>query len=531
VPGRRWIVLGLAVALAFAAVGGQLIRLALKGPVTTRLAVAEPMTRGYARPDVVDRKGRLVATDLEAPSLYADPLMIVDVDEASERLGEIFPDLDPGDLRRALADRSKRFVWIKRGLAPAVAQRVHDLGLPGIAFRNELRRAYPQGMLAGHLIGTVNVDNRGMSGIERWIDEAVGVEPVVGSAQSSKAAVALALDLGVQFGLEAELSAAMTRYGASGASGVLLDIESGEMLAAASLPGVDPARPLDGRDSQRIDRLAVGTYELGSIFKVATIAMALDAGLATPDKIYDVRAPLRVGVHTMRDLHPLGRPLTVREIFVHSSNVGAGLLALEAGEKRQRAFLERIGFVEPMALETGAVAPPRLPKRWGEAETITISYGHGLALAPLQFAAGAAALFNGGFVIAPTLRKRLSAPQARGRIIAARTSAAMVDLMRRNVTHPAGTGRAADVPGLDVGGKTGTADIAGIGGYREGAVISSFLAVFPTPQPRYLMLVSLYEPKPTAETKGKVTAGTNAAPTAGRVIARIAPLLDLEPKR
>jgi len=528
-PGGRlrWLALAAALAGAFALVGGQLMRLALIGPAGPRLSINEPLTRTFARPDIVDRHGRLLATDLEAHSLFADPTLIQDADEAAEQLAEIFPELDAAELRRALADRSRRFVWIRRGLAPAVAQRVHDLGLVGLAFRKEPRRAYPQGALAGHVLGTVNVDNRGTAGIERWIDEAVGVESVLGSGAPRKPPVRLSLDLGVQHGLEAELGAAMERYQSSGAAGLIIDVASGEIVAAASLPAVDPSRPVQALEAHRFDRMTTGTYELGSIFKVVTIAMALDAGQAGLDTVYDVRAPLRAGGHTMRDLHPQGRPLTVREIFVHSSNIGAGLLAIEAGSAKQRAFITKLGMAGQMGTEAGPVSPPRLPARWGQAETITIAYGHGMALAPLQFAAAAAQLFNGGRAIVPTFRAGAAYPASGARLIAERTSADLSHLMRRNVTHPSGTGRQAEVAGFEVGGKTGTADIAAGGAYKDGGVISSFLAVFPAPAPRYLTLVSLFEPNATAETRGKVTAGVNAAPTTARLIARIAPLLDV----
>lgn len=524
---HRWLALIGALGVLFTLVAGQLVRLAVIGPSGPRLAITEPLTRTFARPDIVDRHGRLLATDLEAPSLFADPTLIQDPDEAAEQLAAIFSELDQAELRRALADRTRRFVWIRRGLAPAVAQRVHDLGLIGLAFRKEPRRAYPQGTLAGHVLGAVNVDNRGTSGIERWIDEAVGVESVLGAGAPRKPPVRLALDLGVQHGLEVELRAAMARYQAGGAVGVLIDVTSGEVVAAASLPEVDPARPVLGLEPKRFDRLSTGVYELGSIFKVFTIAMALDAGLAQLDTVYDVRAPLRVGPHTMRDLYPQGRPLTVREIFVHSSNVGAGMLALQAGSAQQRAFLSRLGMLGSMATEAGPVTSPRLPARWGQAETITIAYGHGLALAPLQLAAAAAQLFNGGRAIVPTLRAGVGQPMPGHQLIAERTSAELAGLMRRNVTHPSGTGRQAEVAGFEIGGKTGTADIAAGGAYKDGGVISSFLAVFPASAPRYLTLVSLFEPRPTEETRGKITAGVNAAPTTARIIARVAPLLDV----
>jgi cell division protein FtsI (penicillin-binding protein 3) len=519
------------VALAFLAVSAQLVRLAALRQGAMRIEAAAPIAESYARPDLIDRNGRLLATDLEGHSLYADPALILDRDEVIERLVETLPDLDTVALKRQLGDRSRRFVWVRRGLTPGQAQRVHDLGLPGLGFRREPIRTYPTGRLAGHILGGVNIDNRGLSGLERYIDEAVGVEAALSAPDADRPPVRTTIDLGVQHSLEEELSAAVARYSAAGASAVIMDVENGQVLGAASLPDVDPSRPDEAQQPDRIDRLRIGTYELGSIFKIMTVAMALDDGVVTLDSVFDVRVPLTIGRYLIRDLHPAGRPLTVREIFVHSSNVGAGRIALATGADRQRAFLARLGLAEPMRTEVGPITPPQLPDRWDTSALVTISYGHGIAVAPLQFAAAAATLVNGGRRVAPTFVVRsgllASRLQPAERVIRPQTSAMIRELLRRNVTQPGGTGRRADVPGYEVGGKTGTADIAANGGYRERAVIASFLAAFPMSAPRYVLLVTIHEPKPSAETNGQVTAGLNAAPVAARIIARAAPLLGL----
>jgi cell division protein FtsI (penicillin-binding protein 3) len=515
----------------FAAVAGQLVRLSIRSANTPRVAMSEPITRTFARPDIVDRNGRLLATDLEAPSLYADPALILDVDEATEKLAAILPELDAAELRRQLADTSRRFVWIRRGLAPRLAQRIHDLGQPGLAFRQEPKRVYPMRRAAGHLLGAVNVDNRGIAGIERFIDEAGGTEAVQGGAGGSKPAVRLSIDLGVQSGLQEELKAAVERYSASGAAGVILDVQSGEILASASLPDVDPGRAVEAQDPTRLDKLTTGVYELGSIFKAFTIAEAIEAGRATLDTVYDVRIPLRYGRFQIRDLHPLGRPMSVRDIFIHSSNVGAAMLAETGGPQAQRDFLTRLGLTEPMKTEAASFTPPKLPSRWGAIETATISFGHGMAMPPLQFAAASAALVNGGWRVTPTVlantMARASLPGER--VLKPETSEAISQLMRRNVTSPSGTGRQADVPGYEVGGKTGTAEIPGVGGYQKKAVLASFLAAFPMSKPRYIVLITIQEPQASEATKGQITAGVNAAPTAGLVIARVAPLLGVLP--
>lgn len=523
----RALVLVTLVALAFAIVAAQLVRLGARGQGVVRLHMAEPVASTFARPDIVDRAGRLLATDVDVHSLFADPVVVPDPDEAVEQLAIELPELDPAETRRLLADHSRRFVWIRRGLTPAIAQRVHDLGIPGLGFRRESKRVYPSGRLAGHVLGGVNLDNAGIAGIERHIDETVGLEQTL-AAGAERAPVRLTIDLGVQHNLEEELAAASATYRAPAAFGLIMDATTGAILAQASVPDTDPSRPSDAADLNRIDRIQIATYELGSIFKLQTVAMALDLGLAKPDSLFDVRAPLQVGPYMVRDLHPAGRPLTLREVFITSSNVGAGQIAQLAGASAQRMFLARLGLLGPMRTEAGPVTPPVLPARWGAAETVTISYGHGLATSPLQYAASAATLLNGGVLVQPTLLWQPSRLPG-DRVVRAETSAALRDLMRRNVTQPNGTGRRADVPGLEVGGKTGTAEIAVAGRYREKSVIASFLAAFPMSAPRYVVLIGLIEPAAVAETRGQITAGVNAAPAAGRIIARTAPLLGVRP--
>jgi cell division protein FtsI (penicillin-binding protein 3) len=534
-PARQLKLRALAVTLgmtaAFLAVGGQLARLAWRGDGGLTLAAADPVAGSFARPDIVDRNGRLIATDIATPSLYADPGLVLDRDEVAEKLSAVLPELDQRQLLDSLADKSRRFVWIRRGLSPRLAQRVHDLGLPGLAFRTELRRAYPQGTLAGHMLGSVDIDNKGLTGLERYIDEKVGVEAVHGATRSDRAPVRLALDIGVQHAVEDELQRAIRRYGAEAAAGIVLDVATGEVLGSASVPGVDPSRPAGAQDPAKLDRIAGGSFELGSIMKAVTVAMAFDGGKVSPATILDVTEPLVDGTRTIRDPHPAGRPLTVAEVFTHSSNVGAALLALDAGAERQRDFLGRLALLAPISTEAGPVAAPQVPQRFERIESITVSYGHGLAVAPIQFAAAAAALVNGGEYVAPTLiRMTPGGEPRRTRVISPSASESLNALMRLNVTDAAGTGRRAEVPGYGVGGKTGTAEIAEAGKYRKDRVISSFLAAFPMSRPRYVVLVSLFEPKPSPETQGEIAAGVNAAPSAGRLIRRVAPLLGVLPE-
>ncbi|MEQ1716423.1 MAG: penicillin-binding protein 2 [Hyphomicrobium sp.] len=522
--------LAAAVLAAFSAVGAQLVVLGVRGgAVEATLALTEAAATNFARPDIIDRNGRLLATDVEAPSLFADPAIVLDRDELVEKLSTVLPDLDQGELRAALSDRTRRFVWIRRGLAPKTAQKIHDLGLPGLAFRKELRRAYPAGLLAGHVLGTVNIDNKGVAGIEKYIDDVVGVEGVHGAELSDHAPVRLSIDVGVQHSLEDELDTAMRRYGTEGAAGLVLDIRTGEVMASASFPRIDPSRAQMSLDPAKVDRIAGGTYELGSVFKTITVAMALDEGLVTSATMLDVREPLAAGRFTITDLHPAGRPLSVEEVFTHSSNVGAGMLALQAGPERFKGFLQRAGLLDPMQTELGPVSAPQVPDRFERIQLITMSYGHGIAVAPLQFAAAAASVLNGGNRVTPTFVRYRSDTAKPPSVTTDLTSREMARLFRLNVMDASGTGKRADVPGYRVGGKTGTAERADNGRYREKAVISSFLGAFPMDSLQYLTFIALFEPKASVETGGQRTASSNAAPVTGRLIRRIAPQLAVAP--
>lgn len=524
----------LGVIAAFALVAGQLLRLGAEAPDGVESSVSAPLATGLARPDLVDRHGRLLANDVEMQSLYADPLLVIDRDEVAEKLRRVLPDIDAAAIRAVLSDRTRRFVWLRRGLSPALAQRIHDLGLPGLAFRAELRRAYPGGALAGHVLGGVDIDNAAIGGIERYLDRNGLVDPVHAALPTERRPLQLSLDVGVQHAVEAELADGMRLYGAKAAAGVVLDVTTGEVLAAASLPAADPGRPHEALAPDRRDRLMAGTFELGSVMKLFTVAQAIDGGMFHPATIVDVTTPLQAGRFAIQDLHPPGRPLSVAEVLLKSSNVGAAMLALEAGPERQRAFLERAGLMGRLATEAGGLAEPQTPARWDRAETITVSYGHGIALSPLQFATAAAALVNGGRRITPTFLKRSPSKvtEADGvPVISADSSRQLRIMMRRNVAEAGGTGRRADAPGYRVGGKTGTAEIAIDGRYDKDAVISSFLGAFPMDNPRYLTFLLLFEPQRTDASAGEITAGHTAAPLTRRLVERIAPLLAVLPER
>jgi cell division protein FtsI (penicillin-binding protein 3) len=484
-----------------------------------------------ARPDILDRNGIVLATDVRVPSLYAEPRRLIDIDDAVERLTAGLPDLDGAELRERLSSK-RGFVWLRRDITPGQQREIYRQGLPGIGFLNENKRDYPDGAEISHIIGHVNIDNQGIAGIEKWLDgQGLAALHMAGLATDRlQNPIELAVDLRVQHVLHEELAAARAKFGALAAAGLVLNVRTGEVLAMVSEPDYDPNNPREALDPSRINRLTTGVFEMGSTFKAFTVAMALDSGKATLKSTFDARMPLHMGRFDIHDFEGQHRVLSVPEIYTYSSNIGAARMALAVGVDGHRAFLKKIGQLDRLRTELPESAEPIVPKRWVNLNTATIAFGHGLSVAPLQAAMGVAALMNGGTLIPPTFLKRSEAEaQALGkRVIKPETSAVMRYLMRLNVER--GTAAKADVPGYYIGGKTGTADKVVNGRYSKAKVLTDFIAVLPADRPRYVLLIMLDEPHATPETHGFTTSGWNAVPTGGAVVARIAPLLGVAPR-
>jgi cell division protein FtsI (penicillin-binding protein 3) len=484
-----------------------------------------------ARPNILDRNGQILATDIKTPSLFAEPRKLIDVDEAEELLTAVLPDLDAAEVRDRLSSK-RGFVWLKREITPKQQQEIHRLGIPGVGFLTENKRVYPNGPVVSHEIGHVNIDNQGIAGIEKWVDgQGLAALHMAGLATDRlQQPVQLALDLRVQFALRDELIAARAKFKAKASSGVVLNVNTGEIVALVSEPDYDPNNPREANDPTRINRLTTGVYEMGSTFKVLTVAMALDAGKATLSSTFDVGRPLQYGRFTIHDYEPMNRALSVPEIFTYSSNKGAARMALAVGVEGHKAFLRKMGQLDRLRTELPESAEPIVPKRWGEVNTVTIAFGHGLSVAPLQAVMGIAATLNGGRLIPPTFLKRdqAAADKLAKQVLKPETSRAMRYLMRLNAEK--GTATKANVNGYYIGGKTGTAEKVVGGHYSKHKLLTDFMAVLPADKPKYLMMIMLDEPQPVEGTHGFATAGWNAAPTAAKVIARIAPLLDIEPR-
>jgi cell division protein FtsI (penicillin-binding protein 3) len=484
-----------------------------------------------ARPDILDRNGEVLATDVRTPSLFGEPRRLIDVDEAVELLTATVPDLNAGETRERLSSK-KGFVWLKREITKDQRQQIHRLGLPGIGFMAENKRVYPNTSTVSHVIGHVNIDNQGIAGIEKWLDKngLADLHSLGFATDRQQKPVQLSVDLRVQHALRTELLAARQKYKAKAAAGLITDVRTGEIISMVSVPDYDPNDPKEALDKERINRLTTGVYEMGSTFKALTIAMALDSGKVTLGSSFDARQSLRYGKFQINDFHAQRRILTVPEIFTYSSNIGTARMALSLGVEHHRAFLKKMGQLDRLRTEIPESAEPLVPKRWAELNTVTIAFGHGLSVAPLQAVMGISALMNGGKLIPPTFLKRTEeeANALAKQVVKPATSDRMRYLMRLNAEK--GSATRADVPGYYVGGKTGTSEKVVNGRYSKTKLLNSFTAVLPADKPRYLVLIMLDEPQPLPETKGYATSGWNAAPVAGLVIGRVAPLLGIEPR-
>ncbi|WP_417458614.1 peptidoglycan D,D-transpeptidase FtsI family protein [Kordiimonas sp.] len=516
-----------AVLLFFAAFAVMMIRtveLGLSTPEQTQVAarqiVVPPVT--VARADILDRNGEVLATNLQSASLYANPQEIKDAHEAALKLVSVLPDLSLAEVEEKLSS-GRRFVWLKRKLSPREKWQVNALGIPAFRFQAEEERVYPHGRLAAHALGFVDVDGKGLGGVERYFDDRLSDRTLTDQP------IKLALDTRVQYALTDELEAAMSAHQALGAAGLVMDVATGEVVAMVSLPDFDPNSIRGSAGQERFNRVTQGVYELGSTFKTFTFAAALDQGVATLEDGYDATKPLRVARFTISDDHPKSRYLTLPEIFAYSSNIGTAQMALDIGSDKQQLFLSELGLLQPATIEIPEVGAPLFPDTWRKVSTMTISYGHGIAVSPLQLASGISAMVNGGRLNAATLVDNPDAWSNGKQVISAATSRKIRQLLRLAVTK--GTGGRADAIGYRVGGKTGTAEKAVAGGYDTRALISSFVGVYPMDDPRYVVFALLDEPRGTKETFGFRAGGWVAAPVVKNVILRTAPLLGVAPKQ
>lgn len=475
------------------------------------------------RADIVDRNGEVLARTIDAWSIGVHANRLLNTPEVlAPKLAALMPERTEAQYL-ALLKSGVRFTYLRRRAMPELVAAVNALGEPGMAFSREPERLYPQLTLAAHVLGYTDMDGHGVTGMERVLDKRLS-DPA-----ARKSPVALSIDTRVQAAMETELANAMISHQALGATGLVMDVNTGEMIALVSLPVFNPNKIGQSNPEAIRNNVTQSVYELGSTFKPITMAGAIDAGVVTSlSKRYDATAPLQVGKYKIKDDHPMNRWLNVPETLVHSSNIVTARIADQMGEKRMEALFRRIGFYEPPYIELKEKGRPLVPGYWGRTTTMTTAYGHGIAVTPLQLASAYASLVNGGIWRPATLLKVAPGKASKGRrVFSQHASNTIRQLMRLIVTD--GTGRKADVSGLRVGGKTGTAEKPGAGGYSKHVNVSTFAAAFPMDAPRYVVIAMLDSPKGTAESFGLTTAAWTAAPVVAKVIARTGPMMGVFP--
>ena len=526
----RWMVLALV--LGFGLVGGRLVQLGMVVPDSTIEGQARDVITA-TRPPILDRNGLEMAVDIRVPSLYAEPRRIIDVEEAVRALRTVLPDLDEDWLRTRLSG-DKGFVWVQRELSPAMQEKVMRLGIPGIDFITESKRFYPGMTEASHILGSTNIDNQGIAGIERHMDgEDVALLQELGLARGNALApVELSIDMRVQHVMHEQLVDALTRYQAVAAAGVMMDVHTGEIIALASLPDFDPNEPASALVKDSFNRVTAGIFEPGSIFKTVTMAGALDSGAVSVSDQFDARFGIRFGRFTIDDFHGKHRILSLPEVYKYSSNVGTIRVMQAMGKDNYRAFLSRMGFDQRVPFELPEMRLPSVPKEFSEVGAATASFGHGLSVSPLHMVTAYAAFVNGGNYIAPTLyqRDQAEAEPLYRRVITQETSDNIRYLMRLNAIGQGGSGSYMnkEALGYRVGGKTGTAEKVVDGRYSSNKVTNFFGSAFPMENPQYAMIIMVDEPKRENERMG-TTAGFNAGMVTGRIVQRVAPMLGIAP--
>jgi cell division protein FtsI (penicillin-binding protein 3) len=516
----RLLLTGVLFALAFAVIGFRLVDLTVLKGGDTRLSHAHVRPHTEAtRADIVDRNGVLLARTLESQALVAYPKQVDNAAVAARKLVAVLPDLNQQEVQDKLAS-GRKYVRLKRQLTPDQQFAVNNLGIPGVKFETAGFRVYPKGELTSVVVGYVDaVDNKGLAGIERGLDDEL---------KTSDDAVELSLDARLQYILTEEVQAQITAFGAQGGMGIIADVNSGEIVALASLPRFDPNDMSHATEEALFNRATLGTYEMGSVFKIFNTAMALDDHVTTLAGSYDATAPIHIGRFTIHDDHAKSRWLSVPEIFIYSSNIGSAKMAVEAGADRQREFLGKLGLLTAPQVEIAEIGRPEWPSAWHLVNTMTIAFGHGISVSPLQMVTAVGAVVNGGVLHRATFLKHPDDYRPRGtRVLSRQTSEDMRRLMRLVVER--GTGKFAAAPGYLVGGKTGTAEEVGRHGYVHKDLLSSFVGVFPINAPRYVIMVSIDQPHANAKSMGEATGGWVAAPAVSRIVQRMAPIVGIPP--
>ena len=534
---NRLFFLGLIFIIGFSAIGGKMAMLASSPVVEVRRYNSNTKIINQ-RANIIDRNNNILATNMSVQALYAHPHEMVNPKKAAEDLFKIFPDLKYDKLVKNFTNHKKKFVWIKKSVSPEQQQKVYDLGEPGLLFGNREMRLYPNGKLAAHILGGTRFGEQdvraaeiiGVGGVEKYFDKMLRDPSLEGEP------LQLSIDLTAQAATRQVLSDGMRFMNAKGASAILMDVNTGEIISLVSLPDFDPNnRPRaailgDPSENPLFNRAAQGLYELGSTFKIFTAATSLEKGLVNPQTIIDT-TPFRWNNKNYNDYKDYGKTNTVEDVIMHSSNTGTIRMALAAGSNAQQKTLRDLGFFEvlPIELIEASGSKPLIPKNWSDSSTITISYGHGISATPMHLATAYSIIANGGFKVQPTLKKYIPMNFKKNQVISKKTSQQLISMLRRVVSEE-GTATMGYVQGYEVAGKTGTADkVKPTGGYYKDKVMTTFASIFPASSPKYTLIVTLDEPEIEVYGKNRRTAGYTSVPVAAEIISRVAPILNLRP--
>ena len=515
--------------LAYGMIAGKLILYGTGVYKSTEKAKVQLLKPTKARPMILDRNGEVLATDIKKYSVYVEADKLIEKDKAARLLAQALPEYTNQMKLLVEFESGRNFFWVARNISEEERERVFHLGLPGVVLEKENRRFYPNATLAAHVLGSTDIDNRGISGFEKYIDQ-TGINDLekmgLPVTHEELKPFALSIDMRVQHALRDELVKGITKYKAIAGSGIVYDVTTGEILALASYPDFDANVSTDAQKPENINRAMVGVYEMGSTFKALNTALALESGKLNINSAFDTKeGEMTIGKRTIHEYHGTGKRLTIPEIFLHSSNLGSAKMALTVGSKGQQEFLRKMGILDKVQTELPETQAPLYPKNWSDIYTVTISYGHGISVSALSCVKAVGALVNGGRLIEPTFLKRTAedAQKNAPAVIKPETSEALRYVMRLNAEQ--GTAKAAVVPGYYIGGKTGTAEKAIKGFYQKDKMLTTFMAITPADKPRYLYFVILDEPKGIPETHNLATSSWNAGAVTGKLIERTAPML------
>ncbi len=483
----------------------------------------KPQTFTLLRRDIVDRNGYLLSRNVNFFHAAINPALIKNKNNLIIKLRLNFPELEIKKVEEKLKDG--KYFYLKKRISQDDKEKFWALGEKGIIFEPFQSRLYTHANLFSHVIGQVDYDNFGISGIEKYFDKNLK------DKDFSNKPLRLTLDANIQHLIDKELNKAITTFNATGAASLLMDVNNGEVLSLVSLPNFDINKRINLKDKKFMNKITKGVYELGSIFKTFTIALALDNNIVKPKtKLKNIPQTIKCSNHEISDLKEFPKSLSVEDILIRSSNVGTLIIARKIGEEKFKKFIEDANLLKSPDLQLEEVGKP-IDFNWNKCKLETVSFGHGITTTPIQAATVYAALANGGKLIKPSLVKKKNKNEIYNKLVSAHTSEKINNILRKVVTDEDGTASLADVHGYNVAGKTGTSQNY----FNKKENLNTFISVFPFHKPKYVLLVMLENPQVAKDLiynyrglrikSNRNEAGWNSVYVAGKIIKKIGPIL------